>query len=212
MQMIVGITGGIGSGKSTVASILESLGYPVYYADSAARRLMNEDPKLRASLIDLFGEKVYDENKQLNRGWLGSFVFGKPDLLAKLNAIVHPATGADFLRWIQHYREKAPNGILFKEAAILYESGAYKGTQAVVSVYAPKRLRLERVLARDNTTREQILTRMGKQWPEQEKLRRASYIIYNDGQHSLILQTLEMIQALKTISDSENTQGKKTAG
>lgn len=204
MNYIIGLTGGIGSGKSTVARILESLGYPVYYADTAAKRLMNENPSVRKALIEVFGEEVYLESGELNRTWLGSFVFDKPDLLKKLNGIVHPATGADFLNWIQEHRERTPDGLLFKEAAILYESGAAKGTQEVVTVYAPKSVRLKRVLSRDGTVREQVLARMGKQWPESEKIRRASFTIYNDGKHSLIFQTLEMLRFLreKTQQDS----------
>jgi len=186
----IGITGGIGSGKTTVCRIFERLGYSVYYADERAKWLMVNDESLINDVKRLFGENAYLSNGALNRAYIGSLVFNDKALLAKLNAIVHPRTKADALQWFKTQSQQSEKPFALKEAAILYESGSYKGVDAVIEVYAPKSIRLERVMKRDNASAETILARMDKQWPESKKIRLADFTIFNDGQHSLIKQVL----------------------
>lgn len=189
----IGITGGIGSGKSTVGRILTSLGYKMYHADVRAKKLMTEDQELVKQVKELFGEEAYLPDGSLNRTLIGSVVFNDAAALAKLNGIVHPATARDYQGWAQslkHYSKK----FALKEAAIMYESGAYKYSDAIITVYAPKQIRIERVMQRDQVEASVVQARMSKQWPEIEKLRRAEFIIVNDGRHALIPQVLEAIR------------------
>lgn len=200
MPFAVGITGGIGSGKTTVARVFEALGYRIYYADLRAKLLMQEDPALRQGITELFGPEAYSAEAELNRTVIAEKAFHTPELLAKLNALVHPRTGADYLQWLADTPADYKLPFVLKEAAILYESGAWRGVGAVLSVYAPKQLRLARVLARDPLSREQTLQRMARQWPEAEKLRRADFVIYNDGSHPLLLQIREAIGAMRSMA------------
>lgn len=193
---IVGITGGIGSGKSVVARSLQALGYPIYDADARAKALMVESAELRAQITDIFGEAAYLPDGGLHRVHLSEQAFSNPDLLQQLNAVVHPATGRDFYDWTQAKRKTSPKPLLFKEAAILFESGAYLGCDLVVTVYAPKPLRVQRVVARDSSDPKAVAARMARQWPELRKLQRADFAIFNDGQHHLLPQIREMLQAL----------------
>jgi dephospho-CoA kinase len=196
---IIGITGGIGSGKSTVAKALHSLGYAIYYADERAKWLMNHDPVLTQGVKELFGAEAYQADGTLNRAYLGSIVFTQPEKLQQLNKLVHPRTGADFLGWVKKQREVGyDRPFLFKEAAILFESGAYRATDAVLGVYSPKTLRLKRVARRDDSSRQATLDRMNKQWPEIEKIRRADYLIYSDERHSLLHQVRDALHYFST--------------
>lgn len=190
-MIILGITGGIGSGKSLVASILSKTGVPVYYADDRAKLLMNTDPALIESIKTLLGENAYLEDGTLNRPFVGSQVFGDSEKLSQLNAIVHPATGKDFYDWAEACRSEG-HKLIAKEAAILFESGAYLACDKVVTVYAPSSVRIERVIKRDAVSQEDVLARMSKQWSEWKKIRRSDWVIINDGQHALIPQVLEM--------------------
>ena len=187
----VGITGGIGSGKSTVAHIFETLGIPVYYADDAAKKLMNEDEGLKQQVRQQFGEAAYT-NGQLNRAFLSAQVFNNPDKLAMLNAIVHPATIADAAKWMQ--QQSAPYAI--KEAALIFESGAQENLDKVIGVFAPKAVRIKRVMNRDSITRDEVTARMNKQINETIKMRLSDYIITNDEQQLLIPQVLAVHNAL----------------
>jgi len=187
----VGITGGIGSGKSTVAHIFETLGIPVYYADDAAKRLMNEDEGLRLQVQQLFGDAAYT-NGQLNRAYLSAQVFNNPDKLAMLNSLVHPATIADAARWMQ--QQTAPYAI--KEAALIFESGAQENLDKVIGVFAPKAVRIKRVMNRDGITREEVMARMNKQINETIKMRLCDYVITNDEQQLLIPQVLAVHKTL----------------
>ncbi len=180
----IGITGGIGSGKSYVCRLFEERGFRVYYADARAKWLMNHDAELVAGVTALFGEEAY-QSGTLNRVYVGNIAFAQPEKLAQLNALVHPATGKDYLNWLQETPAGYPHPFVLKEAAILYESGAYKAADAVITVYAPKNLRLQRVMQRDGVKEEAVLQRMDKQWPESKKLDRADYTILNDGEHDL---------------------------
>ena len=148
----IGLTGGIGSGKSTVAKIFEVLGIPVYYADDAARQIMNTDKELKAALVKHFGEQTY-KDKELNRPWLASVVFGDSEKLKLLNSLTHPATIRDANRWIQ--QQTSP--YIVKEAALLFESDAYKYLDKIVGVSAPTELRLTRAMDRDAVTRDEVL-------------------------------------------------------
>jgi len=184
----IGLTGGIGSGKSYVARQFEALGYQCYYADQRAKALYVENAAMKAQVMALFGAGIYFPDGQLDRKQLGSIVFQDREKLAQLNAIVHPATLRDFEEWRD---ELVASGyalpFLLKEAAILYEAGSNIGLAGVISVYAPKRIRLGRVVKRDATDLDAVLDRMDKQYPETYKLRHADFIIYNDG-HALAPQ------------------------
>ena len=190
----IGITGGIGSGKSYVCSLFEQRGFRVYYADQRAKWLMHHEPALVAGVKDLFGEEAYLPDGTLNRAYIGKIAFTHPAVLKKLNALVHPATAKDYLDWVQNTPSDYPHSFVLKEAAILYESGAYKASQGVITVYAPKHIRLQRVLARDQVSPDEVLKRMDKQWPEWKKLRRADFYIVNDGEHELEPQIEEAMR------------------
>lgn len=194
----VGITGGIGSGKSTVASIFRMLGIPVYDADSRAKALMESDPALKQAIQQHFGEATYDEAGKLQRAELASKVFGDAEQLKLLESLVHPAVSQDGIRWHKSQREVP---YTLKEAALLYESGSFLGLDYTIVVTAPVELRIQRVVARDQTTREAVLQRMDKQWPEEKKVRRSNFVVYNDGQRSLIKQVLSIHRALCALSD-----------
>jgi len=191
----VGITGGIGSGKSTVAKVFEVLGIPVYYADDAAKRLMNEDEDLKKNLRLNFGEDVYT-NGILNRPYLSSIVFNNPEKLQLLNSIVHPVTIADAANWMK--QQIAPYTI--KEAALIFESGSQEGLDKVIGVYAPAPLRILRAMKRDNISKEEVLARMNKQIDEEIKMRLCDYVIKNDEQEMVLPQVLELHKQLLVLS------------
>jgi dephospho-CoA kinase len=190
----IGITGGIGSGKSTVSKIFEVLGVPVYYADDASKRLMNEDEELKEKLRSVFGEGVYVDGK-LNRQYLSSIVFNDPLKLALLNSIVHPATIKDAEDWM--LQQTAPYAI--KEAALIFESGSQEYLDKVIGVYAPAAVRIHRVMQRDNVTKEEVLGRMSKQIDEDIKMRLCDYVIKNDEQELLIPQVIKLHELVTLI-------------
>ena len=189
----VGITGGIGSGKTTVCQVFEFLGIPVYYADDRAKWLMNNDPKLTEGVKKLFGKEAYTDEGQLNRKYIAAIVFKDKEKLAKLNQLVHPAVWKDGEDW-----NKAQKNVPYtlKEAALIFESGGHLQLDQVITVFAPKELRIERVLKRDQTTKGAIEERMSKQMSEEEKINRADFVIFNDGSQSLIHQVMEIHQKL----------------
>lgn len=196
----VGITGGIGSGKSTVAGVFETLGIPVYHADTAAKKLMQEDAALQAAIVEAFGEAVY-ENGVLQRAKLASMVFNNKEKLALLNSIVHPATIADAERWMQ--AQKAP--YVLKEAALLFESGSAEGLDYVIGVWAPEALRIKRVMARDKVSRNEVLERMAHQIQENIKMRLCDFVIRNTEQELVVPQVLEIHRQLLALSKSSQT-------
>jgi dephospho-CoA kinase len=193
----VGITGGIGSGKSTVCKIFEILGIPIYYADESAKKLMQDNPELRNAIQKTFGAESYLEDGSLNRAYLAKLVFGDQEKLKELNGLVHPAVAKDGLRW--HEEQKKVHYTL-KEAALLYESGSYKDLDLMIAVYAPQSIRLQRVMQRDGADRQAVLSRMQRQWPEAEKVARADFVILNDGKHLLTPQILEIHKALLRVT------------
>ncbi len=184
-MMRVGLTGGIGSGKSLVASLFEILGVPVFRADDAAKYLMEHDAALRKRIIDVFGQDAYKEGR-LNRPFLASVVFNDRKLLERLNGIVHPAVIAYGNDWAA--KQSAPYTV--KEAAIFFESGSYKEMDKMVGVYAPEKIRIERVQQRDGITETEVRARMAKQMNEEEKMSRCDYVIRNDETESLIEQVV----------------------
>jgi dephospho-CoA kinase len=191
----VGITGGIGSGKSTVSKIFEVLGIPVYYADDASKRLMNEDEHLKEKLQSIFGKETYT-NGQLNRAYLSSIVFNNPEKLLLLNSIVHPATIKDAEQWM--LKQTTPYTI--KEAALIFESGSQEHLDKVIGVYAPAAVRIQRVMKRDNVTRDEVMSRMNKQIDEDMKMRLCDYVITNDEQELLIPQVMKLHEIFAPIS------------
>lgn len=188
----VGITGGIGSGKSTVSKIFELLGIPVYYADDRAKDILVRDQELAAAVRQHFGPETYDANGTLNRKYLGNIVFNDKDKLALLNSLVHPATIRDSNLWAS--QQQAP--YVLKEAALLFESESFHYLDKIIGVYAPQPLRILRVMKRDHATREEVLARMHKQIDEKIKMRLCDYVIQNDEQQLVIPQVLALHQQL----------------
>ncbi|HFA48004.1 MAG TPA: dephospho-CoA kinase [Bacteroidetes bacterium] len=193
MPKKIGITGGIGAGKTTVCKIFEAMGIPVYDADSRARAIMTDDIKVVEQVMDLFGADAYQKDGSLNRAYLAGIVFKDKKKLAALNAIVHPAVHADGEKWHASF-----SGVPYtlKEAALLIESGGHKFLDKLILVTAPEELRLERVVARDGSTAEAVKARMDKQMPENEKRRFADFIIKNDGSESLVKQVWKVHRQL----------------
>ncbi|MBX2829504.1 MAG: dephospho-CoA kinase [Flavobacteriaceae bacterium] len=171
---VVGLTGGIGSGKTTVARLFGELGIPVYIADVEAKLLTNRSKVIRRKLTALLGEETYIDN-ELNRPFVAEKIFNNKDLLQKVNAIIHPKVGQHFKRWLK--KQDAPYCI--KEAAILFENGGYKNCDFIVLVTAPKEIRIQRVVQRDGTTEEQIESRMANQWDDEKKIPLSHFHIEN---------------------------------
>ncbi|UPT70552.1 MAG: dephospho-CoA kinase [Flavobacterium sp. JAD_PAG50586_2] len=174
MSKIIGLTGGIGSGKTMIANYIKSLGIPVYIADDEARALMNTN-EIVQMIVSEFGREVLLDN-QINREALANIVFNNPEKLKRLNNIVHPAVKKHFNSWVGNHKN---HPLLFKEAAILFESGSYKDCDAVVTVTAPLETRLQRVAKRDKSDRESILKRMEHQWTDEERIANSDYVIQN---------------------------------
>ncbi|MBA5628470.1 dephospho-CoA kinase [Moheibacter lacus] len=172
---IVGLTGGIGSGKSTIAKWFLELGIPVYNADLEAKKLMNENEKIIAELTELFGEEVY-QNGIYNRKLVSSKVFQDKELLHQLNQIVHPEVFKHFQNWV----ENQASDFVVKEAAILFESGSYKDCDLVVSVVADEEIRIKRVLKRDEISEEQIRQRINNQWTDTQRIEKSDFVIENN--------------------------------
>ena len=183
----VGLTGGIGSGKTTIAQLFEALNIPVYYADDAAKKLMNTNEKLKASIIQYFGKDSY-KNDELDRKYLASVVFNDKEKLELLNSLTHPATIADAEEWMN--KQTAPYCI--KEAALLFESGAAERLDYIIGVYAPQHIRVERVMKRDNLPAEEVMKRISRQIDEEMKMKLCDFIITNNDQQLVIPQVLEL--------------------
>lgn len=191
----IGITGGIGSGKSTVAHVFEVLGIPVYYADIEAKKMMNSDEELKQQIIREFGNAAY-ENGILNRRHLASIVFANKEKLAVLNALVHPATIRHGMQWME--KQRTPYAI--KEAALIFESGTQEYLDYVIGVSAPLHLRIQRAMQRDNITREEVLHRMQNQIDEEIKMRLCDFVIKNDEQELVIMQVLTLDKKLRELA------------
>lgn len=190
----IGITGGIGAGKSLVAMVLERLGFPVYWADSRARLLMQTDEQLKKRIRKAFGEESYHPDGSLNARHLSRNVFQQPAKLRRLNNFVHPAVKRDFLQWAQTVELSPLAPFVFKEAAIVYEARAEDQLDWVWLVYAPLETRIRRTLERDESSREQVLQRIGRQWPSYTLRQRAETTIFNDGHHLVLPQILRALE------------------
>lgn len=199
MVLKVGLTGGIGSGKSTVAQIFEVLGIPVYYADVEAKRLMNEDLELRSSISKIFGEQAYTGNT-LNRKYISSIAFSDPVRLEQLNAIVHPATKKDSEDWMN--RQTTPYAL--HEAALIFEANVSDRLDYVIGVSSPHELRIKRTMERDAVSQEEVLRRMNKQLDEKIKMSKCDFVLINDEKQLLIPQVLELHEKIIRLSKEKD--------
>ncbi|NND93543.1 MAG: dephospho-CoA kinase [Flavobacteriales bacterium] len=194
----VGLTGGIGSGKSTVASIFSILGIPIYYADLRAKHLLATDMDLKESVITEFGKGILGEDGGVDRKALAELVFNDEEKLSKLNAIIHPAVGRDYRAWCEA-TAVGSYPYTIKEAAILFETGGYREMDTNILVTAPEEIRIERVVVRDGVSADDVRSRMDRQWSEMEKIPLADHIITNDNKHSLIEQVIQLHRNLSGI-------------
>ena len=184
----IGITGGIGSGKSTACRIFETLGIPVYDADTQAKKIMITDMAVKSQIRDLLGKDAYYRNGKLNKEFVSSKIFSNKYLLEGISQIVHPAVNNESLRWMEVHKLDKMIPYVIKEAALLIESGSYKALDKLIVVTCPEDIRIQRVMERDKLTYEEVKRKVDVQMPETEKLRFADFIIVNDGIMSLIQQ------------------------
>lgn len=193
MSIKIGITGGIGSGKTIVSHLLEVMEIPVYDSDMEAKKLTRTDAVIREKLIGLLGEEVYVGNT-LNKPLLASYIFGHPAQAAQVNAIIHPRVKEHFRRWVSLHETYKVVGI---ESAILLEAGFSTEVDRVLLVAAPLELRLQRAMSRDFSSKEQIMARINSQMDEEQRIKQADYVIYNDENHPLISQLLSVLEDLR---------------
>lgn len=196
--MIVGLTGGIGSGKSTVAKIFAQLKVPIYDADTEAKKLLDSDKKLHADLVELLGKSVETSEGKIDRAAMAGLIFKQKNLLVEVNALVHPAVAKHFQKWYG----SGKSTYVIREAAILFESGSYKDCDAVITIFAPVDVRIARVMKRNGISKSEVESRISNQWPEEEKLKRADFVVYNDGSKSLIKQVLAIHENLIRTANS----------
>lgn len=189
--MIVGLTGGIGSGKTTVAQIFKALGVPIFVADEVSKRIIDSDLSLQSELKSLLGNDVVKEGK-IDRPYMASLIFNDANLLKEANALIHPAVGSAFQQW--YLQQDFP--YVLREAAILFESGSHKDCEAIVVVSAPEDLRIARVQKRSGESEAQIRARMSKQWPQKKKEELADYLIFNEQKEMLIPQVIKVHEDL----------------
>lgn len=195
LMLKIGLTGGIGSGKTTVANVFETLGIPVYYADDKAKQLMNNDAMLKASIIQQFGNDAY-KNGELDRKYLAAIVFNDKEKLAILNSLIHPITIRDAYEWMT--QQTSP--YVIKEAALLFESGAAEQLDFVIGVYAPQHIRVQRVIKRDHQTVKEIMKRISRQIDEEMKMKLCNFVITNNDHHLVIPQIIELDKKFREMS------------
>ena len=200
-MLIVGLTGNIGSGKTTIATIFKILGIEVYNSDHAGHRILNASSTI-PQLVSLLGEEILDSNKKPIRSKIAAKVFNNSNLLEQLNAIIHPLVQADFKRWTE---ERIDSPFIIKESAILFEAGIDTTCDSTIVVTAPETLRIERVLKRDHLSEAEIKSRISKQWAEEKKISLASYIIKNDGESFVIPQVVDIYN--KLMKESQKKKG-----
>ena len=191
MTKVIGLTGGIGSGKTTVANYFQEMGVPVYIADDGAKRVM-QSKNILAEVKAAFGGNIFD-NDILNRAKLAQIVFNDKEQLAKLNAIVHPAVKLDFDDWVKEHKN---NDYVMYEAAILFESGRYKDCDVIITVTAPEEVRIDRVIKRDKTTREEVLSRMKMQWNDEKRISKSNFVINNNNLKNAKEEVVKILKIL----------------
>ena len=184
----IGITGGIGAGKSLVAEIIKAMGYPVYNSDERAKELTESNPKIKEGLIHLFGGEIY-QNDTLNKFALAQAIFSDESLREKVNALIHPIVREDFNLWALAQN----NSLVFNESAILFETGSFKNFDAIILVYAPTELRIKRIMKRDNCSENEVLKRMNSQFSDEEKYQLTEFRVLNDEQTPLLKQVEQII-------------------
>jgi dephospho-CoA kinase len=195
----IGITGGIGSGKTTICRIFETLGIPVFYADTVAKQIMVTDEILIKGVKEAFGTESYSKDGVLNNKHIADIVFHNAKELARLNELVHPAVFRAFDDWVKQVPQSVP--YILKEAALLFESGSYKMCDQNLLVIAPEEAKIQRVMQRDGVTAELVKARMDKQMSDEEKIKKADHIIYNNETDSLIIQVTRLHQLFLNISE-----------
>jgi dephospho-CoA kinase len=196
----IGITGGMGAGKSTMCKIFGQLGVSIYDADSRAKFIMSNNQELKKAITENFGWDSYTRKDELNREYLAKVVFNNEEKLELLNNLVHPAVKNDYEQWAQEHRDEPYS---LKEAALLFESMSYKTLHKVIVIASPIETRIERIMKRDHVKREDILKRIQNQSTDRERMNKADWVIYNDGVRSLIEQTLEVHREILAIRESE---------
>ena len=192
----VGITGGIGSGKTTVCKVFQILGVPIYFADIRAKVILDTNEEVKLKIINCFGNELLSDSGFVDRIKLAAFVFNSKEKLEKLNAILHPLVQIDFENWLKQH---ATYNYILKEAAILFESGSFKNLDSIITVIAPLDLRISRVMFRDDISKSQIESRIDKQISDEEKIKRSQFIIYNNEEEFLIPQILKIHKQLLNI-------------
>lgn len=194
MALTIGVTGGIGSGKTTVCHVFKLLGTPVFEADSVAKYLLNTNEKVKKGLVSLFGENIYAPNGTIHRKKLAGIIFNDQIQLSKMNNLVHPAVREEFLKWLEEYKNLP---YVIHEAAILFESGFFKMMNYTILVSAPEELKIERVMKRDGISEKMVRERMKKQFSETKKQEMAHLVLLNDNKHLLIPRIIEIDKNLK---------------
>jgi dephospho-CoA kinase len=188
----IGLTGGIGSGKTSIAQIIAAMSYPVYYSDQRAKFLSDENPAIRNGLFDLFGDEAYIDGT-LNRVFVSERIFSKPDLRLKVNEIIHPIVRKDFDDWAA----EQTSSLIFNEAAILFETGAYQQFDAVLLVCAPEAVRIQRVMLRDHCSKASVEERIQSQWTDAQKRSLTKYCVENDGRQPILIQLEKILKELE---------------
>ena len=187
----IGVTGGIGSGKSIVCKALEALGYPVFYSDIEAKKLMHQSATAKLGLQNILGEEAYI-NGELNKAFIATTIFTNPELKNQVNDLIHPLVRSAFTSWASAQN----NTLVFNEAAILFETGSYKQFDATLLVTADRETRIKRVMARDHISKEEVETRMKNQWEDEKKIPLADFVIYNDDKKLILPQLITIIETL----------------
>ena len=196
-KKIIGLTGGIGSGKTTVAEFIEELGFPVYYSDVRAKEIVNDNENLKNDIRKLLGENAYDESGRYNRKYVADLVFNNEELLKQLNGLIHPAVKVDFENWVASQKTE----FVFKETALLFELNLNESCYKSVLVTADDNIRIKRVMDRDQKTYREIEAIIDKQMPEKDKIKRADFVIYNnEGIDELKAATEKMMVNLQEVS------------
>ena len=198
-MVIVGLTGGVGSGKTTISKCFKSFGIPVYIADDEAKALMNQSKVLKRKLIDLFGKSAYKDGK-LNRPFLASKIFSDQMLLSKMNAIVHPKVASHFKRWLK--KQEAP--YIIKEAAIIFENNLESNYNYIITVVADEDLRIKRVMKRDEASKEKIQSIISNQLPDEVKIKKSDFVITNNDLASAKSQVVEIHQQILQLTDKKD--------